>query len=171
MLKKVVKIGCAFMLVSIAGIIATVWLVFFRPTPLKGDLRYDTAVLLVDWIVHGQKLPGYKNDYGAFWKDMVAIKSKFFVTCDFVPQEMSLSNDPRVIRIKREELDRVFDKYEYGKGRYDYLELKFESEDAEKIVVCLSNMYGYAGGHGYRFTFIKKHDRIYVVKGEFLWVS
>lgn len=116
--------------------------------PLTIDERIATS--LVSWIVDDQKLPGFDESYvnQGFMKD----RSRFIVVCDFVRDDLFLSNDERVYRIEPKDFDSVFDTLGY-EGKHDYIKISISEREDGKIYVWLTNHYGYLAGHGYEFVF------------------
>ncbi len=139
---------------------------FFVTLPLRGSDKADAARDLVAWIVEGRSLPGFGDAYpDAEW---MPERKRFFVICEFIPPEVSLSDDPRVQRIRDQEYDALFKKHRFDHTDYMFIELKAESPN--ELVLELSNVFGWLGGHGYRFDFRRT---VWGLRagGKLLWVS
>jgi len=139
---------------------------FFVTLPLRDADKTDAARTLVAWIVEARAVPGFGEAYpDAQWMPK---KKRFFVVCDFVPAEVSLSDDPRVQRITAQQHDEVFKKHRFDDTDYMYIELKSESDSA--LIMEFSNVFGGLAGHGYRFEFRRTVWGLRA-SGKFLWVS
>jgi hypothetical protein len=79
---------------------------------LTGDLKHDAAVLIVDWIVSGTKLPNYDKRYD----DYMIMKevNKFFVTADFLPQNTVISPHDKVTFLDERQFKQTFEKFKYN---------------------------------------------------------
>ena len=151
-------------------VVALVWLLAiatnFVTLPLRDSDKTEAAQNLIAWIVEGRSVPGFGEKYpDAQWMPK---KKRFFVICDFIPPEVSLSDDPRVQRIMSQEYDAVFKKHRFDDTDYMFIELK--SEAGNQLVLEFSNVFGSLAGHGYRFEFHRKVWGLRAI-GKFLWVS
>lgn len=139
---------------------------FFLTLPARSSDKEDAARSLVAWIVDDRAVSGHEKKYpDAKWMPK---QKRFFVVCDFLPADVSLSDDPRVQRITSQEYEAVYKKYRFDDTDYIHLELKSDSES--ELVVEISNTFGSMAGHGYRFEF---HRTVWGLRasGKFLWVS
>jgi|SRR5262249_34808365 len=146
------------MLLVVASLVATL--------PLRETDKTMAARSLVAWIVEGRSVPGFGEDYPD--AQHMPKKKRFFVVCDFVPAEVSLSDDPRVHRITVQEYDEVFRQNRFDDA--DYMFIEMNSESASELVVQFSNVFGGLAGHGYRFEFRRTVWGLRT-SGKFLWVS
>jgi hypothetical protein len=153
----IVLAGAAVLLLAVASTLARL--------PLHESDKVEAARCLVAWIVEGKSIPGYWDAYpDAQW---MLQQKRFFLLCDFVAPEVSLSNDPRVQRIAVEQYREVFDKHHFRDTDYLYLELKFKSQST--LTVELSNVFAPPPAQGYQFTFRRTIFGL-AANGKFLWV-
>jgi len=138
----------------------------FLALPLRDSDKADAARSLVAWIVEGRSVPGFRETYpDARW---MPGEKRFFVICDFLPPEMSVSDDSRVQRITRGEYDDVFKKH--GFDDTDYITIELRTDSRQVLVFEFSNSFGPLAAHGYRFEFRRKLWGLRS-NGKFLWVS
>ena len=124
----------------------------YAALPLRDSDKGEAARILVAWIVEGRSVPGFREPYpDAQWMPK---RKRFFVVCDFIPAEVSLSDDPRVQRITAKEEEAIFTKYRFDDTDYMVIELKSESEG--ELVLEFTNAFGGLAGHIYRFEFRRK---------------
>ncbi|MDX1947874.1 MAG: hypothetical protein SFU86_20920 [Pirellulaceae bacterium] len=158
---RTLLISAALLPPILAGILG-----YFVMLPLRATDEADAARYLVAWIVDNRTIPGFREEYpDAQW---IPAKKRFFVVCDFLAPEISLSADPRVHRITAQQYDAVFQKHGYDGTSYITIELKPGSP--HEISLDFSIMSGTLGGHGYRFTFRRMLWGLRA-SGKFLWVS
>jgi len=119
----------------------------FLPVSVRESDKTDAARYLVAWIVEGRSVPG-SGIPNARW---LRHTERFFVQCDFLPPEISLSDDPRVQRVTAEEEKALHQKHGFDKTVYIGITLK--SENDNEFVLLFSNVYGGKGGHGDEYIF------------------
>lgn len=139
-----------------------------RSLPLNGDIKYDVTILLVGWIVEGRQIPGYSEAYPD--AQHMNSREKFYVVVEYLPADVILSNDPRVVRITNERARELFELQGFEE-KSNYLSLSLiEESDNKHVVIGLVNIFDQVAGHGYVFTFEIEDG---VIKGEGLlsWVS
>jgi hypothetical protein len=139
---------------------------FFLSLPLREIDKTQAARILVAWIVEGRSVPGFGEKYPDA-RHMPEMK-RFFITCDFLPPEVPLSEDPRVQRISEKEEEAVFKKHRFNDT--DYIIIKLKSEGPKEMVLEFSNTFGGLAAHGYRFEFRRKIWGLRA-SGQLLWVS
>ncbi|MHC4248565.1 MAG: hypothetical protein ACYS9X_05495 [Planctomycetota bacterium] len=129
-----------------------------KPVPLNGNLKHDAAVLVTRWIVEGRPLPSSSEQYpdAYFMKRM----SRFYLSCDFLPQGETLSNDPRVVRVSMDKMRALCE--EKGFGGNCYLGLSMGEHGADHISVGMGNIFAELAGHTYLFTFRREDGRLTV---------
>jgi hypothetical protein len=123
--------------------------VFVNLTVRDSD-RVEAARDLVAWAVEGRPLPGYGNGdvHGRNFR------KRYLVTCDLIPLEVSLSDDPRVQRVTKEEAKDAFKKHGYGET--DYIVIQLTEESGTHFAVYFSNAFGNVGAYSYTFEFRRK---------------
>jgi hypothetical protein len=125
--------------------------------------KNDASRDLVAWVVEGRSVPGFSDPYpDAKWMPRM---KHFYVNCDFLPPDVSLSGDPRVQRITAKEYKQVFAEHKFDDT--DYIEIRLKSESATELVFEFTNVFGSLAGHGYLFTFRRTPVGLRA-KGEFL---
>ena len=138
----------------------------FVTLPLRDSDKAAAARTLVAWIVEGRPVPGFGEQYtDAQWMPR---QQRFVVICDFVPPEVSLSDDQRVQRITVQEQGAIFKKHRFDAT--DYMVIKLELESRSELILEFSNAFGHWAPHGYRFEFRRK---VWGLRSSatFLWVS
>jgi hypothetical protein len=155
-----------WLLLSAALVVVLAFASIFVTLPLRDSDKADAARELVAWIVEGRDVPGFGEAYpDAQWMPK---RKRFFVICDFIPPEVSLSDDQRVQRITAQKYDEVFERHRFDDTDYMVIELK--SESPGELVLEFSNAFGGLAGHGYRFEFRRKLWGLRA-NGKFLRVS
>jgi len=124
----------------------------FLPLPLRDSDKAQAAEALVAWIVNGQSLPGFAEEYPD--AQHMPKQKRFFIICDFVPSDVLLSTDSRVQRITEKERETVFKAHRYDDTDYIFITLK--SESSTLIVVEFTNAFGHVAAHYYSFEFRRK---------------
>jgi hypothetical protein len=147
-----------------AMIAATVALVL--ELPLRDDDRQRAAQSIVAWIVQGQRIPGFSEEYPD--AQLMKKQRQFFVFCDFQNSHRPISNDVRVHVVARKDFDNLFKEHSYNVTDYIVIELK--SSSRRRITLELENQFGGLGGHGYTFEFRRKLWGL-IGHGELEWVS
>jgi hypothetical protein len=156
--------GCLFVaLVLVVGFGVSA---FFWRLPLSDTDKAEAAQCLVAWIVEDKTIPGSGEQYPD--AKFIPGTKRFIVACDAIPSNVSLSDDPRVIRVSPKELQMAFDKANFEENAY--IQIKLASETDRELVLEFQIATGMLGGHGYRFTY---HRTILGLRasGEMLWVS
>ena len=129
-------------------------------------LDEQIAISLVSWIVDDKKLPGFDESYAD--KSFMSDRTRFIVTCDFVRDDLMLSDDERVYRIESKDFETVFDKLQYD--GHDYISISVSERTDGKIRVWFTNYFSFLAGHGYEFIFEIEGDS-FTVSGECVMVS
>jgi hypothetical protein len=121
----------------------------------------------VGWIVENRQIPGHASYVDAqFMKD----RKRFFVVADFLPETITLSNDPRVTRIKGSEWLEILHENGYNGNDYLLLGLQEKTEDDDKIVIIFANLFDRIAAHGYEFIFTIRNGEI-EARSKLKWVS
>jgi hypothetical protein len=115
--------------------------------------KAEAARRVVAWVVENKPLPGSSAAYPDA-AGMAACK-RFYVLCDFLPEDAPLSDDPRVRRVSATEFDERFKKEGYADGT-DYLEIRAAREGDGPFALKSSNLSGPLAGREYQFEFRKK---------------
>lgn len=138
----------------------------FVNLPLRDSDKTDVARDLVAWLVAGRSVPGFGEAYAD--AQSMPRQKRFFVICDFIPPEVSLSDDPRVLRITAQQNVEVFKKHWYDQTAYVHIELK--SASATELVLEFSNVFAPMAAHGYTLEFRRNLWGLRA-KGKLQWVS
>jgi hypothetical protein len=123
-----------------------------RSYRLRETDQHEVARVLVAWIVEDERLPGFGEHYPD--AQHMPGQIRFFVICDFLPEDESISSDPKVRRIAESEYKAIFKQYGYGNTDYLAIELKEVTEDS--CTFELSNMFSRSAGHDYQFVVSRK---------------
>jgi hypothetical protein len=138
----------------------------FLTLPLWNSDKTEAARNLITWVVEDSPLPGsgeQAND-AHFFRD----KKSFLVTCDFLPLDTRLSNDPRVRYVTREEFKAAIENADFATTVY--IDLGLKSESSRLFTIEFTYQYGNLGAQGYRFEFRRKAWGLRA-RGKHLWVS
>ncbi len=163
------------LLAAALAILALSWLLWWFPPdtenaceasrPVTSVARNpdDDPVLLatrqvVAWIAEGKSLPGCDQKYAD--SKIMGTKTRFLVTCNFLPPEAVISTNPKVVRVSKDEFDRWFALHGYDGT--DYLSIDWIEVGAEGNLwgFQIKNMFGYLAGHGYRIVFTRTDGKI-----------
>ncbi len=126
-------------------VIGAIYLLFY---PREFD-KVDAARALVAWVVEGRPVPGSGLPHTKRPE-----KQRFFVVCDFLPHEVSLSDDPRVHRLAAEDKKAAFQKHAFDSTVYVTITVK--SDNDNEFVFYFTHLYGGKGGYSDEYTFQRK---------------
>jgi len=138
----------------------------FLALPLLNADRAEAVQNVVAWIVEGRPMQGFGDSYPDV-KGMLE-KKHVFVVCECLSPRVAVSDDSRVQRVTRAELDNKFKQHGFSESDYMVIEVKGESRYI--LILEVSNELGNMGGHGYQFEFRRKLWGLRA-KGKMLWVS
>jgi hypothetical protein len=140
----------------------------FRSLPIRDSDKLDAARKLVALVVEGRAVPGFEDaQHDA--EDYYRSKTKrFFITCEFIPPEVSLSGDPRVHRITAQEKDEIFKKH--GFDDTYYMNIALMSEAQHKVAIDFSFIWGPLAARGFQFEFHRKAWGLWA-NGQLVWLS
>ncbi len=127
--------------------------------------KIEAARTIVAWIVEDKTVPGIGQ-----YPDAKLMKNEknFYLICEFLPQDVILSQDPRVQRVTAEQAKSIFEKQEYQDAVY--LRIKISSESDGQLHLVGSNSFGDLGVHGFEITFRKVSEGLRA-EGGITWVS
>lgn len=139
---------------------------FFIPLPLRDSDKEDAARYIVAFLVDDAPIPGFGERYGdAKWNPGM---KHFFVSSDAIPEDVLLSDDPRVIRIESKDVQATFDEHRFKESNYIAFDLTSESEN--ELVFEFSIVSGPLGGNGYQIVFRRTIWGLRA-SGKMLWVA
>ena len=115
-----VLLGALSIITIVAIIGALVWYSTYRA---KRDLEIEAARAIVAWVFEDQPMPNYeefaygmpvpgtieRGDIGYKASASMREADRWYVICDFLPEGVSLSDNPRIERISDEEAKVIFD--------------------------------------------------------------
>ena len=135
--------------VVVVAIVATVALAAsFLTLPVRESDKVEAARQLVAWIVENHSVSGLAEYPDA--KRMRQTK-RLFVFCDFVPPELSLTEEPRIQRVTAQERQAAFAKYRFNETVYMTITLISESDSEFVLEFSIAN--GHLDGHRYVLRF------------------
>ncbi len=160
----------ACVLITLGVVVVSGVSAFFWRLPLLENDKPDAVRKLVAWIVEDATIPGFGERYPD--AKFVPDRKRFLFTCDTIPNEASVSYDPRVVRVTPKDFEAAMDDVglETGFGGTVYIGVALVSENEKEIVLEFAIISGPLGGHGYRFTFYRTVQGLRA-SGKMLWVS
>jgi hypothetical protein len=145
------KLRTLLILLAVVPILFAASSVSFLTLPLRESDEREAARMLVAWIVEDRAMPGADKYPDA---KIMHEQKHFFVICDYVAPEVSLSTDPRVQRIAQSDYDAVFKTH--GFDGADYIRIERKAASKRVLQLVFSNVFGTLGAHGCEFEFRRK---------------
>lgn len=112
---------------------------FDEPEVREYPESVESVRMMVAWIVENRPIPGFaeQDPNAEFIKDEV---KEFIVACD-IPQDVSVSGDPRVRRVTFNKSRRIYERnHFFGKyGRVDYIHIKHKHSQEGKLIFEMYN--------------------------------
>jgi hypothetical protein len=135
-------------------------------TQFPQEDKLQAVRMVVAWIVEDKLIDGVERYPDA---EIMKTEERFFVVCDFLLADISLSSDPRVQRVDAAESKSHLEKNLYRDGT-DYLDIKIVSESRTELQLSAANSFGSLGAHGFHLIFRKKNGKL-TAEGRLTWVS
>lgn len=132
-----------------------VWYLAFQSTL---DLKRQAAQAIVAWAFENKPIPGFVEDaYEGRYvgSDRIRQTKQWYVDCDFLPQHVSLSDDPRLTRVSKEDASEIFrlERESVGSDDSSFLVMRLRSVSRNRIE--LSVVISYAeGAEGALYDFV-----------------
>jgi hypothetical protein len=101
--------------------------------------------MLLGWLIAGKSIPGHDTEPAGIRNVNDAVR--IFVACGHAPDDVPLTEDPRVIRVQSEHIEGVMEKCGYHKTIYVIIRDLGYSD----LVLEIAYSFGNVGGHTYEF--------------------
>lgn len=146
---KHILIGIPSALAVIMAIVALVWYLVHRSTR---DLEVQASRAIVAWVFEDQPITGFESGYVGL--SQMCRATRWYVICDFLPQDVSLSDNPRIERVSEGDGLEILEQESDGSENSSFLVIHLRSASRNKVVLAMLTAYGGGlGGHMYEFTF------------------
>ena len=143
-----VRIGaiCAITIGTAIGLL--MWYLAFQSVL---DLKRQAARTITAWVFEDKPIPGfveseYRRGRGYIGSDRVGQTKQWYIDCDFLPQYVSLSDDPGLTRISTEDISERLERERESPGSKDSAFLVMQLQSVSRNRIEISIMISYSGG-------------------------
>jgi hypothetical protein len=171
---KISKTAQVCVLSAVAVIVAIGALVWYSAYRGTRDLEVRASRAIVAWVFEDQSMPGFEDvrqvpgfgehrfsgpGGGYVSSDVMREAKRWYVICDFLPQDIPLSDNPRIERISAEEAGAILDQAVLtGEGSFLWIFFSRDrsgrvSVSRNEIKLTAATTYAPLGGDMYEFTF------------------
>ncbi|MGC9397045.1 MAG: hypothetical protein ACP5J4_19555 [Anaerolineae bacterium] len=163
-----VVIGVFSAVAVIIAVGALVWYSAYRSTQ---NFKVQASRAIVAWVFEGQPIPGFKGIEqlrGYSSVDVMRKADRWYVICDILPQDISLSDNPRIERISAEEAEAIHDQaITTREGSFLWIGFTHDrsghvTASSNEIRLTAGVVYAVLGGDIYEFIFTKVDGQLNV---------
>jgi hypothetical protein len=165
---KRIVIGALF---AVGVIIVVGTLVWYSAHRRAQDLKAQASRAIVAWVFEGQPIPGFKDiEQLQGFSDVSVMRKadRWYVICDILPQDISLSDNPRIERISTDEARAIQDEaITTREGSFLWIGFSYDragrvTASSNEIRLTAVVIYGVLGGDAYEFIFTKVDGQLNV---------